>query len=307
MPKRKKFHGIVPAFITPFDRRGNVDVEGAKRLVRYQLKNGVHGIFALSSTGELASLTPEQREALTKAVVAEVRGRATVYVGASATCMKETLANVQQAAEWGGDAAVVIPPYFLNYSQAELVEYYRTVARESPIPVLAYNIPGRAKVSLDVPTLQRMHEEGSIVGLKDTTVDMARMMALCYAFRDECSFSTFQGSELLVGPSFLFGCDGAVAALANVAPKQFVQVYNAALKKDVDKVYRLQREINGIFQLFFGCGDIGATVNNFLLSVKVALKLLGLCDTPMAQLSREPKKEEVKKVRAILVKHGLLG
>lgn len=98
-----------------------------------------------------------------------------------------------------------------------------------------------------------------------------------------------------------------MAALANVAPRQFVQVYNAALKKDVDEVFRFQRDINGIFQLFFGCGDIGATVNNFLLSVKVALKLLGLCDTPMAQLSREPRKDEVKRVQEIMSKHGLLA
>ncbi len=300
------WRGIVPAMITPFTSKGEVDVEGAKRLTEYLVKGGVHGLFALSSTGEYFSLTDDQKEVFVKTVVSQTKKRVPIYAGASSNSLKMVISNIDKLCQWGANAAVIIPPSFFTYSQEELIEYYTSIARNSPLPIFIYNIPGRTRVNMEIPTLKRLSQEENILGTKDTTVDMARFMELLFHFRQRDDFSLFQGSELLLASSFIFGGDGAISALANIDPKLHVDIYQAAINKDIEKAYQLQKKMNLLFTIFSAAGDYSLSTNNFLLGIKIALNLLGICDSYVCQMGRKPKKEEINRVEQILLKRGLL-
>ncbi len=302
----KYWKGIVPAMITPFTPKGEVDVEGAKRLIDYLVKSGVHGLFALSSTGEYFSLSNEQKEVLIKTVVSQTKKRVSIYAGASSNSLKIAISNVNKLCQWGANAAVIIPPSFFTYSQEELIEYYTTIARNSPLPIFIYNIPQRAGVNMEISTLEKLSREKNILGIKDTTVDMARFIELLFHFRQRNDFSLFQGSELLLAPSFIFGGDGAISALANIDPKLQVDIYQAAMNKDVEKVYQLQKKMNFLFGVLSATGDRGLSINNFLLAIKIALNLLEICNIYVCQMGRKPRKEEISWVEQILLKRGLL-
>ena len=301
-----RWRGIVPAMVTPFTREGEVDIEGVKRLVDYLVKSGVHGLFTLSSTGEYFSLVDEQKKVLVKAVVAQAQKRVPVYAGASSNSLKAVISNIDKLCQWGANVAVIIPPSFFTYSQEELIEYYVSIARNSPLPIFIYNIPGRTGVNMEISTLEKLNQEVNIVGTKDTTVDMARFMELLFHFRQRDDFSLFQGSELLLASSFIFGGNGAISALANIDPKLHVDIYKAAVDKDVEKAYQLQKKMNFLFTIFSAAGDYRLSTNNFLLGIKIALNLLGICDSYVCQLGRRPKKEETNRVEQILVQRGLL-
>ena len=304
--KNKKWKGIVPAMISPFTDKGEIDIEGARRLVEYIIGSGGHGLFALSSTGEYFSLTDDQKEVLLKTVVNQTKKRVPIYAGASSNSLKIVISNIDKLCQWGADAAVIIPPSFLTYSQEELIKYYTSIARNSPLPIFIYNIPGRTRVNMEISTLERLSQEVNIVGTKDTTVDMARFMELLFHFRQRDDFSLFQGSELLLAPSFIFGGDGAISALANIDPKLHEDIYQAAINKDVEKAYQLQKKMNLLFTIFSAVGDYSLSINNFLLGLKVALNLLGICNSYVCQMGRRPKKEEINRVEQILLKRGLL-
>ncbi len=306
MSSPKRWRGIVPAMITPFTSKGEVDVEGAKRLVDYLVGSEVHGLFALSSTGEYFSLVDEQKEVFVRIVVSQVRGRAPIYAGASSNSLRTTISNVNKLYQWGVDAAVIIPPSFFTYSQKELIEYYTSIARNSPLPIFIYNIPLRAKVNIEISTLEELSHEENILGIKDTTVDMARFMELLFHFRQRDDFSLFQGSELLLAPSFIFGGNGAISALANIDPKLHVDIYQATMNRDIEKAYQFQKKMNFLFSVFSAGGDPSLSTNNFLLGIKIALSLLEICDSYVYQMGRKPTKEEINRVKQILLKRGLL-
>jgi len=302
----KCWRGIVPAMITPFTSKGEVDVEGAKRLVDYLIRSRVHGLFTLSSTGEYFSLVEEQKEVLVKAVVGQAKRRVPIYAGASSNSLRTTISNVNKLYQWGVDAAVIIPPSFFTYSQKELIEYYASIARNSPLPIFIYNIPSRAGVNMEISTLEELSHEENILGIKDTTVDMARFIELLFHFRQRDNFSLFQGSELLLASSFIFGGDGAISALASIDPKLHMDIYQAAMDKDIEKAYQLQKQMNFLFNVFSAADDPSLSINNFLLGIKIALNLLEICDSYVCQMRRKPRKEEINRVKQILLKRGLL-
>jgi len=165
MSSPKRWRGIVPAMITPFTSKGEVDVEGAKRLVDYLIRSGLHGLFTLSSTGEYFSLVDEQKEVLVKAVVGQAKRQVPIYAGASSNSLKTAISNVNKLYQWGVDAAVIIPPSFFTYSQKELIKYYASISRNSPLPIFIYNIPSRARVNMEISTLEELSHEENILGI----------------------------------------------------------------------------------------------------------------------------------------------
>ena len=111
----KCWRGIVPAMVIPFTRKGEVDIKGTKRLTDYLIGSGVHGLFALSSTGEYFSLVNEQKEVFVKTVVSQARKRVPIYAGASSNSLKIAISNIDKLYQWGVDTAVIIPPSFFTY------------------------------------------------------------------------------------------------------------------------------------------------------------------------------------------------
>jgi 4-hydroxy-tetrahydrodipicolinate synthase len=230
--------------------------------------------------------------------VKETAGRVFVMPNAGAITTAESVALARHAEAVGCDAVSVVTPYFLKPSQDELFEHYRTICRAVKFPVLAYNIPERTGgVSLSVATVSRLAREvPNFAGIKDSTGDLTNASELVQAAPP--GFRVFMGRDTLIFGALLYGCAGAVAATANVAPAVAVGIYDAVMAGDLTKARQLQAKLAPVRRLF--------TVGSHPLGLKEAMVQLGMiecgrCRRPTLDITPAQKNE----VTAILREAGL--
>lgn len=280
----EKFYGVIPPMVTPLAEDGGLDVEGVPRLVEHILAGGVHGLFLLGTTGEATDLPYAVRRELVQRVCGQVGGRVPVLVGITDTVIDESLRLAEYAADCGANALVAAPPYYFAAGQPELVDYYLNLADRLPLPLFLYNMPAQVKVSIDVQTVVELAKHPNIIGLKDSSGNIGYFNACRYAMRDRPDFRIFIGPEEAMGEVVLMGAAGGVAGGANLFPRTFVDLYDAATAKDVDKVRSLQERIMHVSSLIYGVGHHNSS---FVKGVKCALSLMGICSGALAA-PREP-------------------
>jgi 4-hydroxy-tetrahydrodipicolinate synthase len=217
--------GSIAPLVTPFAADGSVDLDSLRRLVRWQLECGSHGISIGGSTGEPSAQTVDERIAAMRVVAEETAERVPFLPGTGSAKLDETLALTAAARDLGADAALVITPYYARPTQDGLYEWYATVAREfRDLPIVLYNVPIRTAVDVAPETLARLRREfDNVVGIKETTKDFehfSRVLHLCG--RDTLVWS---GIELLCLPLLAIGGIGFVSAVANLAPRAVARMY----------------------------------------------------------------------------------
>src|SRR5512137_1623591 len=166
--------GIIPAMVTPIDKKGRINERAVRKLTNHLIKGGVHGLFPVGSQGEAFSLTFDQKEEMIRIVVDETRGRVPVYAGTGTVTTREAIETTKMAQDMGVDAVSVITPYFCIPSQKELIEHYRAVAKACPkLPILLYSNPDRTQVPFPIATVLELAQVDNIVGIKDSSGDMS--------------------------------------------------------------------------------------------------------------------------------------
>jgi 4-hydroxy-tetrahydrodipicolinate synthase len=297
-------HGIIPPLCTPLDEEGEVDIPSVHTLVEHLLAGGVHGLFALGSTGEFASLTARQRATLLEAVVAAARGRVPVIAGILDTSTARCVENGLAAKQAGADALVLAPIYYYRASQSELVEHFRAVKAAVDLPLLAYDVPTAVNVKLEFATVMQLAEEGVIAGLKDSSGATEAFRRVLIATRGT-TFRAFTGSELIVDACLHMGAAGSVPGLGNVFPAEYVRVYDLARAGDWAGAAALQERLLACFFELITQGDAGYSVSASALGgFKTGLKLRGAIRTtrlagPLHSFS--PAEEE--RVAAVMRRH----
>lgn len=289
----KPLRGVVPPLITPLADEYNLDRPGLDHLIEHVLAGGVHGLFLLGTTGEGPSLSYDLKFSMVKQSCDIIRGRVPVLVGITDTSFAESIRLAEHAARCGADAVVLAPPYYFPAGQAELLEYFEHLAPKLPLPLFLYNMPSMTKVSIEVDTLRKASEIENIVGFKDSGGNMINFHEYISAMRDKPDFALLIGPEELLGESVLFGGHGGVAGGANIKPRLFVDMYEAAVAGDLGKIKELQKEIFALRQLY-SCGKYSST---FIKGVKCALNCMGICSDYMAEpfhAFREPERNRVE-------------
>jgi 4-hydroxy-tetrahydrodipicolinate synthase len=288
----KDIRGIIPAVVTPFGPDERVD-EGAFRKVLHALiDQGIHGLFPVGTGGEFFALTREEKEHLMKVAVEEAAGRVFVMPNVGAITTAESVALARHAEAVGSDAVSVVTPFYLKPSQDELFEHYKAICTAVKIPVLAYNIPDRTGgVTLSVGTTSRLARDVSnFAGIKDSTGDLANAAEIVQTCPP--GFRVFMGRDTLIYGALLYGCVGAVAATANVAPGLAVGIYNAVHAGDLAKARELQAKLSPVRRLF-GVGSHPAGIKEAM--VQLGLLGCGRCRRPTIDLT-PAQRDEVRKI-----------
>jgi len=299
----RPLRGIIPPMATPLRDCDTLDVAGLERLVEHILAGGVHGLFILGTTGEAPSLSYRLRQELIERTCRQVNGRVPILVGVTDTAFVESVRMAGLAAEAGAAAVVLAPPYYFAASQAELVEYLEHLVRQLPLPLFLYNAPTHTKVSFELETVRRAAELPGIVGLKDSSANMIYFHRLIALFRDRPDFTLLVGPEELLGESVLLGGHGGVCGGANLAPRLYVELYEAARGRDFDRVAALHRQV---MQISNGIYCLGRSGSSFLRGLKCALSLLGICDDFLAEPFRRFDPPERALIEQELRRLGLL-
>ena len=300
---KKGIFGVIPPMVTPLTPDGSLDVRGVERLVEHIVAGGVHGLFLLGTTGEAPDLPYEVRRELVERACRQVAGRIPVLVGITDTVFSESLKLAKFAKSCGASALVAAPPYYFAAGQPELVDYYTRLADGIPLPLYLYNMPSQVKVMIEVKTVVELAKHPNVAGLKDSSGNIGYFNACRYHLRDRKDFAILIGPEEAMGEVVLMGASGGVAGGANLFPRTFVDIYDAAVAKDVDRVRELQERIMRVSSLIYGVGHHNS---RFVKGVKCALSLMGICSDAMAA-PREPfNAADRETIRCRLVELGAL-
>jgi 4-hydroxy-tetrahydrodipicolinate synthase len=297
--------GIVPPLITPLLDRDKLDEPGLERLLEYVLEGGVHGLFILGTTGEGTSLSYRLRRDLIERVCRQVRGRVPVLVGITDTAFMESLRVAHLAAENGAAAAVLAPPYYLPEGQPELQEYLEHLLPELSIPLFLYNMPPLTKVPFAVETVAWAMDHPEIVGIKDSSGDMNYFHQLCLLAPRRPEWTILVGPEHLLAESVLLGGHGGVNGGANLFPRLFVSLHEAACRGDLPQVRRLHAIVVQVGELLY---RVGHHPSSIIKGIKCGLSCQGLCDDFMAEpfhRFRQPERQRIE--QAMVTIQGLMA
>lgn len=288
------FSGIIPPMVTPLlSDNLSLDLEGVQHLVEHLVSGGVHGIFILGTTGESTSLCYKTREQLIIESCKAVNGRVPVFVGITDTSIEESVHLALIAKNAGAAAVVAAPPYYYGLGQEELYKYYWSLADQVNLPLFLYNMPSHTKINIDVKTVVRLSEHANIIGLKDSSANAVYFQSLCYLLKT--NFSLLVGPEEITAETVLMGGNGGVNGGANLFPKLYVALYNAALAKDFARIEELQDLVMEISTRIYTVGSYGSS---YLKGLKGALSALGIVNGNIAPPFTTFDEKEMTKVIA---------
>lgn len=282
--------GIIPPLVTPLIQSNTLDHSGLENLVNHIIDGGVSGLFILGTTGEISRLSGQLKEDVIRETMKLVHGRVPVLVGITDTSIHETLRLEQIARESGADAVVLAPPFYYHVEQDELVDYFNEVADTITLPLFIYNMPSRTHIHIDANTVLAVSEHPNILGIKDSSGNLIYLQNLIYALGDREDFSIFVGPEEITAQAVLLGADGGVNGGANLYPRLYVDLYEAAVDKDIARVNELQNIVTQISTTLY---KVGVREPNFTKIIKEALSQIGICgsymEKPYIPFSQEDK------------------
>lgn len=289
--------GVIPPVITPLISNTTIDVQGLEKLIEHLVTGGVHGIFILGTTGEAPSLSHKLREEFIKRTCDLVNHRIPVMVGITDTSFESSIEIAEYSQKVGADAVVVAPPYYIPISQDEMMDYLENLIPRLPLPLMLYNMPSYTKLHLTIKTVVAAKELGAI-GIKDSSGDMLYLFSLIEEFKKSPEFSIITGTELFMPETIMQGGHGAIAGGANMFPKLFVDLYDASIAKDFEKITVLRDKVMRIYNTIY---SVGKYTSRYLKGTKCALSALGICNDYVALPLRKFEGEDKQKIEQYIL------
>ena len=291
----RPFSGIIPPVITPLTDRDTLDHAGLERLVEHLISGGVHGLFILGTTGEAPSLGYRLRRELIERTCKLTAGHVPVLVGITDTAFVESVGVARHAAECGAAAVVLSTPYYFPAGQTELLGYVQNLLPQLPLPLVLYNMPSLTKVWFELDTLKKLTDQERIVGIKDSSGDLAYFESLMSLRATRPDWSIMIGPEAMLPQAMKLGGDGGVTGGGNAYPRLFVECYKACVAGDAARIEATSQAIDALQKIY----DIGKYASRYIKATKCACSLLGLCDDFMAEPFHKfhaPERERVKQI-----------
>ncbi|HTL30065.1 MAG TPA: dihydrodipicolinate synthase family protein [Tepidisphaeraceae bacterium] len=251
----KPLSGIFTPNIVPLDARGEINEAELRRYVDWLIDRGVHGLYPNGSTGEFTRFTPEERKRIIKIVCEQTRGRVPILAGAAEANTRETIKACELYHEYGARAVAIVSPFYYKLSPESVYAYFREIAQNSPIDVTLYNIPMFAS-PIDIPTLRRLAEFDRVIGIKDSSGDVAfmgRMVNTIKPNRPEFVFLT--GWDVVLIPMMLMGADGGTNATSGVVPELMRRMWDLYHGKQQDAAMEIQLRLIELFDTMLYSAD----------------------------------------------------
>jgi 4-hydroxy-tetrahydrodipicolinate synthase len=261
-----RFTGSYTALVTPF-RQGAVDERALQELVAWQIAEGTEGLVPCGTTGESPTLSHAEHKRVVDLTIEVAKGKAVVMAGAGSNSTAEAIDFTQHAQNAGADAVLIVCPYYNRPTQEGLFQHYKAIHDTSDIPIVIYNIPGRASVDMSIETMARLAKLPRIVGVKDASGDLARPLRTRLAIGP--AFSQLSGDDITTVAFLAQGGDGCVSVTSNIAPRLCADLHKAWRARDFAAVQQLNERLAPVHDAMF-CESSPAPV-------KYAASLMGKC------------------------------
>ena len=289
------FRGIATAMVTPMTATG-VDYDALARFIDFQLEEGINALVAVGTTGESATLTPQERKEVIRFTVERVAGRVPVIAGTGTNNTQHVLEFTKSACDDGADAVLVVTPYYNKATQAGLIAHFTAVADASDKPVILYNVPSRTGCNLLPDTVAVLAKHPNIAAIKEASGNMGQVVELAAKCGDDIAI--YSGEDGITLPILSMGGQGCISVASNVVPRTMVSLADTFFRGDVAEAARMQRELWPLIHLLF------CEVNP--IPAKAAVSAMGygqehirLPLTPMEDAHRAALYAEMKKLEVL--------
>lgn len=289
--------GVIAACVTPFAEDESLDLGRLGSHIEFMLDAGINGVMVIGGCGEYANLTPDERRTVVSEAVGIVDGRAPVIVGALAPSTREVLDIGGHAAASGADALLVLPPYYIKPSFDGVLQHFETIADQTGLDVIAYNIPGRTGSPLELEHLEQIAEIPGVVALKECERDVASISLKISAIGDR--MPVLSGDDDLGFATLLLGGTGAIWASANITPKRCVDLYDACVAGDVPRALELHEKLLKLFAAWM--------LPNHPGPLKQAMAMIGLSVGPARRPLQPMSDEQFVALKAAIEADGDLA
>jgi 4-hydroxy-tetrahydrodipicolinate synthase len=261
------FEGVHTALITPF-RNGEVDQEALRALIERQIEAGIDGFVPCGSTGESATLSHVEHRQVVELVIDAVAGRVPVIAGTGSNSTREAIEFTAHARAAGAEGALLLSPYYNKPTQDGIYAHYATIAEETGLPLVLYNIPGRTASNIEPETVGRLARLPGIVGVKEASGNLEQMAQIIA--KSPPDFAVLSGDDALTLPLLSIGGKGVISTTSNIAPVQVGDLVRSFLAGEVTRARERHYELLPLFDALF--------CETNPIPLKAACAALGWCD-----------------------------
>jgi len=295
----KKIEGTFCVMATPFKDNEDIELEGFKSNIEYYIQNGIHGLVVGGSTGEFATLSPEEHKQIIKIAVDQVKGRVPLLAGTAHCSTRYTIEMSRYAEDAGVDGLLIVPPFYSLPKENEIYAHYSAISKAVSIPIMIYNNPFTSKIDMKPELVERLSKLPNITHIKESSSDVTRIWKIRELTKDK--LTVFCGADNLAFESFVMGAKGWICVAANVLPKECADLYNlTVVQSDIEKSRNLYNKLLALCNLLEDTGMFAG------LS-KAGLDLLGKCGGKPRKPMIPPGETEIERLRLILKSFGKLG
>ena len=287
------FKGTYTAIVTPF-KNGQIDEDGFRKLIDFQIDNGVDGIVPVGTTGEAATLDYDEHLRVIEVAVQQAKGRCKIIAGTGSNSTREAIELTQKAQKLGIDCALLASPYYNKPTQEGVYRHYRAIAESTSLSLMLYNVPGRTAGEIGIETCARLARDcKTIVAIKEAGGSTDRVSALKNVLPPE--FTILSGDDSMTLPFMAVGALGVVSVASNIIPKPITELVNGFLEERPTDSMRVHLRY---FQLF---KDLFLESNP--IPVKTALNLMGMIDAefrlPLCEMGTANREQLNRTLRAL--------
>ena len=289
------FEGTYVAMVTPFDENLQIDEEGFRSNINYLIDKGVSGLVGAGTTGESATISHDEHRKIIEILVDEVDGRVQTIAGTGSNATSEALDLTQFAQDAGADAALIITPYYNKPQQHALVQHYKAISDETDIPIIAYNVPSRTGINIDVDTVVEIAKIENVDAIKEASGSVDKVSDIYRALSKEGledDFNILSGEDSLTFPIMAVGGTGVISASANIDARRMVLMVDSILNDDYGRARELHYEMLELIRACF--------VESNPVPVKTAMGLMGLPSGPLRQPLAPMKEENLEVLKKAL-------
>ncbi|WP_027370695.1 4-hydroxy-tetrahydrodipicolinate synthase [Desulfovermiculus halophilus] len=291
-----QFQGALTALVTPF-HNNEIDEERFRAHIEDQIVRGIHGLVPCGTTGESATMTHEEHKQAIKICVDQAKGRVPVLAGAGSNNTREAIELTTFAKQAGADGTLHITPYYNKPTQAGVVAHFQAIAREVPMPMIVYNVPGRTGLNVLPETLAKLHATvPEVVGVKEASGNINQMSQVI----EHCGpdFTVLAGDDFVVLPLLSLGGKGVISVLSNLLPDKMASLCEAYAHADLEKAKGLHYELAPLCRAMF--------LETNPIPVKTSLALMGRLELSLRLPLVPMQPENEAKLREDLSRAGLL-
>ncbi|MDP4163596.1 MAG: 4-hydroxy-tetrahydrodipicolinate synthase [Bacillota bacterium] len=275
------FGRVSTAMVTPFDKKGHIDFGKTTQLINHLIETGTDSLVVAGTTGESPTLSKEEKLALFDHVVKVVNKRIPVIAGTGSNDTYASIEMTKKAEQVGVDAVMVVAPYYNKPNQEGLYQHFKAVAESTKLPVMVYNVPGRAVVNILPETVVRLSQISNVVAVKEASGDLNAMTRIIANTPDD--FLLYSGDDGLTLPVLAIGGAGIVSVASHIMGNEMQEMISAFLNKETERAAKIHQSILPAMEVLFSAPSP--------VPVKTALQLKGL-DVGSVRLPLVPLTEQ---------------